>query len=59
MMVIARRVTLVMYAGVGLFLIAASSTVKRAKERQAEKAAQPVVTPVTESVPADVSSSNV
>lgn len=39
MMVLARRVTLLMYAGIGLFLIAASSTVKRARERQAEKVA--------------------
>jgi uncharacterized membrane protein YbhN (UPF0104 family) len=46
MMVIARRVTLVMYAGVGLFLIAASSTVKRAREKQAQKAMLPVASPV-------------
>jgi hypothetical protein len=46
MMVLARRVTLLMYAGIGLFLIAASSTVKRAKARQLERAAEPA--PVVE-----------
>ena len=51
MMVIARRVTLVMYAGVGLFLIAASSTVKRAKQRQAERAANPAPAPAPEAAP--------
>lgn len=60
MMVLARRVTLLMYAGIGLFLIAASSTVKRAKERQAQKAAEPaepepVIAPaVTESSPSSL-----
>jgi len=51
MMVLARRVTLVMYAGVGLFLIAASSTVKRARERQAEAAARVTVEAPVEAVP--------
>ncbi len=40
-MVYARRVTVVMYAAIGLVLVAASSTVKRAKQRQAERAAEP------------------
>jgi uncharacterized membrane protein YbhN (UPF0104 family) len=43
MMVYARRTTLVLYAAVGLFMIAASSTVKRARERQAERTAKPVL----------------
>jgi len=39
-MVYARRVTLVMYAAIGLVLVTASATVKRAKERQREAAAR-------------------
>jgi hypothetical protein len=38
-LVIARRVTLIMYAGIGLVLFAASETVQRARDR--EKVAQP------------------
>ncbi len=53
MMVIARRVTLVMYAGVGLFLIAASSTVKRAREKQAAKATLPEALPISAEPAAD------
>jgi lysylphosphatidylglycerol synthase-like protein len=37
-LVLARRVTLIMYAGIGLVLVTASETVKRARERQAERA---------------------
>jgi hypothetical protein len=36
-MVYARRVTVIIYAGIGLFLVAASETVKRAKQRHAER----------------------
>jgi hypothetical protein len=54
MMVLTRRTTLVLYAGVGLFMIAASSTVKRARERQAERAKKPAddTKPAEESAPA-------
>lgn len=37
-LVLARRVTLIMYAGIGLVLVTASETVKRARERQVERA---------------------
>jgi len=37
-LVLARRVTLIVYAGIGLVLVTASETVKRARERQAERA---------------------
>lgn len=40
-MVMARRVTVIMYAGIGLVLVTASETVKRAKLKQAERAAMP------------------
>ncbi|MEO8702281.1 MAG: lysylphosphatidylglycerol synthase transmembrane domain-containing protein [Kofleriaceae bacterium] len=40
-MVLARRVTLILYAGIGLVLLTASETVKRARVRQAERAAAP------------------
>ncbi len=38
-LVLARRVTLIMYAAIGLVLVTASETVQRARERQAERAA--------------------
>lgn len=37
-LVLARRVTLIMYAAIGLVLVTASETVRRARERQAERA---------------------
>jgi len=37
-LVLARRVTLIMYAAIGLVLVTASETVQRARERQAERA---------------------
>lgn len=47
-MVLARRVTQILYAATGLFLITASETVKRARVRQAERQAQePVPAPPT------------
>jgi uncharacterized membrane protein YbhN (UPF0104 family) len=52
MMVLVRRSTLVLYAAVGLFMIAASSTVKRARERQAERARQGQEPKPTEPAPA-------
>ncbi|HEX2687302.1 MAG TPA: lysylphosphatidylglycerol synthase transmembrane domain-containing protein [Kofleriaceae bacterium] len=36
-LVLARRVTLIVYAAIGLVLVTASETVKRARERQAER----------------------
>ncbi|HEU0029373.1 MAG TPA: lysylphosphatidylglycerol synthase transmembrane domain-containing protein [Kofleriaceae bacterium] len=50
-MVLARRVTLVMYAAIGLVLVGASSTVKRARERHAERAAASGSIPVTAPAP--------
>jgi len=38
-LVLARRVALLVYAGIGLVLMTASETVRRARERQAERAA--------------------
>jgi uncharacterized protein (TIRG00374 family) len=38
-LVLARRVTLIMYAAIGLVLVTASETVQRARERQAERVA--------------------
>jgi hypothetical protein len=38
-LVLARRVALLLYAGIGLVLMTASETVQRARERQAERAA--------------------
>ena len=38
-LVLARRVTLIMYAAIGLVLVLASETVQRARERQTERAA--------------------
>jgi uncharacterized membrane protein YbhN (UPF0104 family) len=37
-LVLARRVTLIVYAAIGLVLVTASETVQRARERQAERA---------------------
>jgi Lysylphosphatidylglycerol synthase TM region len=45
-LVLARRVTLIMYAGIGLVLVTASETVKRARERQAERASTSGPVPV-------------
>jgi len=38
-LILARRVALIMYAGIGLVLVTASETVQRARERSAERAA--------------------
>jgi hypothetical protein len=49
-LVLARRVTLIVYAAIGLVLVTASETVQRARERQAERTAgsapQPQVLPL-------------
>jgi len=47
-LVLARRVTLIMYAAIGLVLVTASETVRRARERQAERIAanSPLAAPV-------------
>jgi uncharacterized membrane protein YbhN (UPF0104 family) len=41
-LVVARRVVTILYAAIGLVLVTTSETVKRAKQRQAERAAAPV-----------------
>ncbi len=44
-LVLARRVTQIMYAAIGLVLVTASETVQRAKERQVERAATSLQVP--------------
>jgi len=53
-LVLARRVTLIMYAAIGLGLVTASETVQRARERQAERAASSGPFPVPVPVLAEV-----
>ncbi len=53
-LVLARRVTLIMYAAIGLVLVTASETVKRARERQAERAVASGPFPVPVPVLAEV-----
>jgi len=45
-LVLARRVTLIVYAAIGLVLVTASETVQRARERQAERAVGSAPLPV-------------
>jgi len=49
-LVLARRVTLIVYAAIGLVLVTASETVQRARERQAERAMASGSLPVAMSV---------
>ena len=52
-LVIARRCTLVLYAGIGLFLVTASATVQRAREKARARAHEPEPAPApTELAPA-------
>jgi len=44
-LVIARRCTLVLYAGIGLFLVTANATVQRAREKARARALEPAQTP--------------
>lgn len=51
-LVLARRVTLVVYAGIGLLLVTLSDTVQRARRPKPAAAATPASTPVAAPVPA-------
>jgi uncharacterized protein (TIRG00374 family) len=53
-LVLARRVTLIVYAAIGLVLVTASETVKRARERQGERAVANGPLPVSVPVPVPV-----
>jgi uncharacterized protein (TIRG00374 family) len=53
-LVLARRVTLIMYAAIGLVLVTASETVQRARERQAQRIAASGSLPVQVPVLAEV-----